>query len=701
MVYRNLNENAGRKRQKPPVHPQPSIQSAEQIENLTSGFRAEDNKGKVCEQIPENNMMVRNFNTDASDTKREDYAGKMPPGWKFCPNDEQIISVYLYKRIHNQTLPCKNVINEVHLYEFDAPALIEEYQSSEQHKSWYFFTDRTRKYLGGKRPARSTPNGFWKATEADTLIKDQGKVIGRRMTLKFLWGHQQEGKHRDSGWMMREYRIEEFQIPCSQKRKGKTPKDPARSECDMKLDEAVLCKVYQVQNKNAGRKRHEASGNSSSDSLLDVVYQTQSLNQLAPVLVSPVQDQRNSSSDSLLDVVYQTQSLNQLEKNSSSDSLLDVVYQTQSLNQLAPVLVSPVQDQRNSSSDSLLDVVNQTQSLNQLAPVLVSPVQDQRNSSSDSLLDMVYQTQSLNQLEKNSSSDSLLDVVYQTRNQLAPVLVSPVQDQRNSSSDSLLDVVYQTQSLNQLEKNSSSDSLLDVVYETQSLNQLAPVQDQSTIQPSGPFFPVPLPAYDPNHNTNGLMFSRPNERGRLLNQVNPNYFSTMNQTRSYPTSFLNVNGMGVQLGLSDMQQFHSNLSSDMMALSQDIHQRQLSLSPEQSENLSSGEVLDVAHQTQSLSQDSTVDLPSSHPSPVPCSATDSVYNNGWRLFNQVNSSYSSTVNQDQSYETNSVVNPNLPTWCTGSTNLNSFYVDPSQSGFLDENGFFPVSDTQQLRTNLY
>ncbi|ONK66362.1 uncharacterized protein A4U43_C06F6940 [Asparagus officinalis] len=387
--------------------------------------------------------------------------------------------------------------------------LSEEYQSSEQHRSWYFFTDRTRKYLGGKRPARSTPNGFWKATEADTLIKDQGKVIGRRMTLKFLWGHQREGKHWDSGWMMREYRIEEFQIPSSQKRKGKTPKNPAGSECNMKLDEAVLCKVYKVQNKNAGRKRHEASRNSSSDSLLDVVY---------------------------------------------------------------------------------------------------------------------------------------------------------------------------------------------------------PIQGQSTIQPSGLFFPVPCPGYDPNHNTNGLIFSRPNERGRLPNRVNPNYFSTMNQTRSYPTksvvypslpnwcpsgsepclyegesnlsNFLNVNGMCVQL-----------------ALSQDIHQRQLSICPEQSENLSSGAVFDVARRTQSLSQYSTEGLPSSHPSPVPCSATDSMYNNGWRLFNQVNSSYSSTVSQDQSYETNSVVNPNLPTWCIGSTNLNSFYIDPSQSGFLDENGFFAVSDTQRLRPN--
>ncbi|ONK66501.1 uncharacterized protein A4U43_C06F8850 [Asparagus officinalis] len=88
----------------------------------------------------------------------------------------------------------------------------ERYESSQQEGRWYFFTDRTRKYRGGNRPARSTPSGFWKLTGLKTEIEHNGKKMGVRNTLNFYWGLQQ-GENSRTEWMMREYSIKEFQIP--------------------------------------------------------------------------------------------------------------------------------------------------------------------------------------------------------------------------------------------------------------------------------------------------------------------------------------------------------------------------------------------------------------------------------------------------------------------------------------------------------
>ncbi|XP_020270714.1 NAC domain-containing protein 67-like [Asparagus officinalis] len=124
----------------------------------------------------------------------------------------------------------------------------ERYESSQQEGRWYFFTDRTRKYRGGNRPARSTPSGFWKLTGLKTEIEHNGKKMGVRNTLNFYWGLQQ-GENSRTEWMMREYSIKEFQIP----------KEPAGLEPHMKLDDAVLCMVYRNLNENAGRKRQNPS----------------------------------------------------------------------------------------------------------------------------------------------------------------------------------------------------------------------------------------------------------------------------------------------------------------------------------------------------------------------------------------------------------------------------------------------------------
>ncbi|KAK3219801.1 hypothetical protein Dsin_013771 [Dipteronia sinensis] len=94
----------------------------------------------------------------------------LPPGYKFCPNDEELILDYLMKKVTNQSLPC-NVIIDVDLYKYNPWDLAEKYFKKSREKKWYLFTPTTRKYPNGERPSRSAGDGYWKASGADKNIR--------------------------------------------------------------------------------------------------------------------------------------------------------------------------------------------------------------------------------------------------------------------------------------------------------------------------------------------------------------------------------------------------------------------------------------------------------------------------------------------------------------------------------------------------
>ncbi|KAL7096706.1 hypothetical protein ACP275_10G096500 [Erythranthe tilingii] len=169
---------------------------------------------------------------------------KYPPGYRFVPTDEELISDYLLRKINNQPLPA-DVIQVVNFSDHGPDYLSREYPPVGD-KEWYFFTPRIRKYAKGSRPNRTAGNGFWKASCADKDIKFNNKIIGRKMTLVFHEGiSSKDGIKTD--WIMHEY----------------TAIHPSRNKRDaddnMKLDDWVICRIHKNVSKSSSANKRRAN----------------------------------------------------------------------------------------------------------------------------------------------------------------------------------------------------------------------------------------------------------------------------------------------------------------------------------------------------------------------------------------------------------------------------------------------------------
>ncbi|KAL3534323.1 hypothetical protein ACH5RR_002784 [Cinchona calisaya] len=130
----------------------------------------------------------------------------MPPGYRFRPNDEELILHYLRKRLENCPL-LTNTIHEDNIYDHNPRDLTRKYPLDGFHNTnrWYFFTLLKNRYPKGTRPSRScATGGFWKPTGKDKEICYQKKIIGYKKSLDFLEGCKPGEK---TGWKMHEYRI--------------------------------------------------------------------------------------------------------------------------------------------------------------------------------------------------------------------------------------------------------------------------------------------------------------------------------------------------------------------------------------------------------------------------------------------------------------------------------------------------------------
>ncbi|XP_031262548.1 NAC domain-containing protein 87-like [Pistacia vera] len=176
----------------------------------------------------------------------------LPPGFRFHPTDEEIISHYLTEKVMNSGFAAC-AIGEVDLNKCEPWDLPKRAKMGE--KEWYFFCQRDRKYPTGMRTNRATESGYWKATGKDKEIyKGKNCLVGMKKTLVFYKGRAPKGEK--TNWVMHEYRLEGkfsyYNLP-------KTAKD-----------EWVVCRVF---HKNTGIKKSPIPGllriNSFGDDLLD------------------------------------------------------------------------------------------------------------------------------------------------------------------------------------------------------------------------------------------------------------------------------------------------------------------------------------------------------------------------------------------------------------------------------------------------
>jgi hypothetical protein len=172
--------------------------------------------------------------------------GELPPGFRFHPTDEELITYYLLRKAVDGSF-CGRAIAEIDLNKCEPwelpgasssrlsyrscpcmhcllrPAatrddLIDHAIADCPHartdkakmgeKEWYFYSLRDRKYPTGLRTNRATLAGYWKATGKDREIRSarSGALVGMKKTLVFYRGRAPKGQK--THWVMHEYRLE-------------------------------------------------------------------------------------------------------------------------------------------------------------------------------------------------------------------------------------------------------------------------------------------------------------------------------------------------------------------------------------------------------------------------------------------------------------------------------------------------------------
>ncbi|KAL5719379.1 hypothetical protein ACHQM5_012167 [Ranunculus cassubicifolius] len=129
---------------------------------------------------------------------------ELPPGFRFHPTDEEIITHYLSVKVMNSSFSAR-AIGEADLNKCEPWDLPKKARMGE--KEWYFFCQRDRKYPTGMRTNRATEAGYWKATGKDKeIFKGRNCLVGMKKTLVFYRGRAPKGEK--TNWVMHEYRLD-------------------------------------------------------------------------------------------------------------------------------------------------------------------------------------------------------------------------------------------------------------------------------------------------------------------------------------------------------------------------------------------------------------------------------------------------------------------------------------------------------------
>ncbi|KAE8684744.1 Protein CUP-SHAPED COTYLEDON 3 [Hibiscus syriacus] len=128
----------------------------------------------------------------------------LPPGFRFHPTDEEIITHYLLEKVMNSNFSAC-AIGEADFNKSEPWDLPDKAKMG--GKEWFFFCQRDRKYPTGTRTNRATGAGYWKATGKDKeIFKGKGCLVGMKKTLVFYKGRAPRGEK--TNWVMHEYRLE-------------------------------------------------------------------------------------------------------------------------------------------------------------------------------------------------------------------------------------------------------------------------------------------------------------------------------------------------------------------------------------------------------------------------------------------------------------------------------------------------------------
>lgn len=164
----------------------------------------------------------------------------LPPGFRFHPTDEELITFYLASKVFKNT--CFNNVKfaEVDLNRCETWELPEMAKMGE--REWYLFSLRDKKYPTGLRTNRATGAGYWKATGKDKEVyscsnnRSSLLLLGMKKTLVFYKGRAPRGEK--TKWVMHEYRLDNHFSPSHHPHTCK--------------EEWVICRIFH----KSGEKRN-------------------------------------------------------------------------------------------------------------------------------------------------------------------------------------------------------------------------------------------------------------------------------------------------------------------------------------------------------------------------------------------------------------------------------------------------------------
>ncbi|KAJ9184517.1 hypothetical protein P3X46_004232 [Hevea brasiliensis] len=161
----------------------------------------------------------------------------LPPGFRFYPTEEELLSFYLHHKLEGKREDLKQVMDRVipvlDIYDFnpwDLPQLCGDYCHGDQEQ-WFFFIPRQEREVHGGRPNRLTDTGYWKSTGSPCVVySSNNRCIGVKRTMVFYKGRVPNG--RKTEWKMNEYKAIQGEVSSS------------ASAHPVLKQEFYLCRVY-------------------------------------------------------------------------------------------------------------------------------------------------------------------------------------------------------------------------------------------------------------------------------------------------------------------------------------------------------------------------------------------------------------------------------------------------------------------------
>ncbi|KAH7842922.1 hypothetical protein Vadar_010712 [Vaccinium darrowii] len=165
----------------------------------------------------------------------------LPPGFRFYPTEEELVSFYLHNKLEGRGEGLDRVIPVLYIYEFnpwDLPQYAGALCRGDGAEQYFFFIPRQEREARGGRPNRLTTSGYWKATGSPGYVysSTNNRVIGMKRTMVFYEGRAPTG--RKTEWKMNEFKtIQGAASSSSSSSSSISPSPKLRQEFS-------LCRVY-------------------------------------------------------------------------------------------------------------------------------------------------------------------------------------------------------------------------------------------------------------------------------------------------------------------------------------------------------------------------------------------------------------------------------------------------------------------------